>query len=210
VPHADLRLVRNTATSSLNGRLGVLGGFSNTHKTGDFADAHSTTLVGRTHELDVFGTANADDDFALTSLDASWSFYLEPLLDPYGWRDPNQKKGGTLAHEVALLARGQWAMGYRLVPQFQQVAGGFTTVRGYKQSAVVGDDLVLGSVEYRFHLPRLFSPDPSPPELPGMGAFRLRPTHLWDVPDWDLIFRIFGDAAYLESSHALASEEAET
>jgi hypothetical protein len=26
VPHADLRLVRNTATSSLFGRVGVLGG----------------------------------------------------------------------------------------------------------------------------------------------------------------------------------------
>ena len=167
-------------------------------------------LAAAPPELDVLGNANADDDFALTSFDASWSFYLEPLLDPYGWRDPNQKKGGTLAHEIAFLARGQWAMNHRLVPEFQQVVGGFTTVRGYKQSAVVGDDLALGSVEYRLHLPRLFSPDASPPELPGMGTFRLRPAHLWDVPDWDLIFRIFGDAAYLESSHALASEEAET
>jgi hemolysin activation/secretion protein len=101
-------------------------------------------------------------------------------------------------------------MGHRLVPQFQQVAGGFTTVRGYKQSAVVGDDLALGSVEYRFHLPRLFSPDPSPPELPGMGAFRLRPTHLWDVPDWDLIFRVFSDAAYVHASDPVDSEDDET
>jgi hemolysin activation/secretion protein len=111
---------------------------------------------------------------------------------------------------MAFLARGQWAMNYRLIPQFQQVAGGFTTVRGYKQSAVVGDDLLLGSVEYRLHVPRLFSPDSTPPELPGMGAFRLRPTHLWDVPDWDLIFRLFSDAAYVEASHPLDSEPDET
>ena len=210
VPHLDLRLVRNTATSSLFGRVGVMGGWTDTSES-DLATVHTASPnAAAPPALDVLGNADADDDFALTSFDASWSFYLEPLLDPYGWRDPNEKKGGTLAHEVAFLARGQWAMNYRLVPEFQQVAGGFTTVRGYKQSAVVGDDLALGSVEYRLHLPRLFSPDPSPPELPGMGAFRLRPAHLWDVPDWDLIFRIFSDVAYVEASRALASEEDET
>ena len=211
VPHADLRLARDTATSSLRGRIGLLGGFSDTHETGDFASVSGASENDPpTPALDVLGNALADDDFALTTFDAAWSFYLEPLFDPYGWRDPNRTQGGTLAHEVAFLARGQWAMNYRLVPQFQQVAGGFTTVRGYKQSAAVGDDLLLGSVEYRFHLPRLFSPDPSPPELPGMGAFRLRPAHLWDVPDWDLIFRLFSDLAYLEASRALASEPDET
>ena len=210
VPHLDLRVARNTPTSTLNGRIGVLGGWTDTSKS-DLATVHTASPnPAAPPALDVLGNALADDDFALASFDAAWSFYLEPLLDPYGWRDPNQKKGGTLAHEIAFLARGQWAMNYRLIPEFQQVAGGFTTVRGYKQSAVVGDDLALGSVEYRFHLPRLFSPDPSPPELPGMGAFRLRPTHLWDTPDWDLIFRIFSDVAYVESSHALASEDPET
>ena len=211
VPHADLRLARDTATSTLRARAGVLGGWSDTRDSElDFVAVPGTNTSTPVRVLDVLGNENAADDFALTSLDASWSFYLEPLLDPWGWRDPNQKKGGTLAHEVAFLVRGQWAMGNRLVPQFQQVAGGFTTVRGYKQSAAVGDDLALGSVEYRFHLPRLFSPDPSPPELPGMGSFRLRPTHLWDVPDWDLIFRVFSDAAYVRASDPVDSEDDET
>ncbi len=210
VPHVDLRLVRDTATSSLRARVGVLGGFSDTRES-DLANVRTASPnAPAPPALDVLGNASADDDFALTGFDASWSFYLEPLFDPWGWRDPSRKRGGTLAHELAFLARGQWAMSHRLVPEFQQVAGGFTTVRGYKQSAVVGDDLLLGSVEYRFHLPRLFSPDPSPPELPGMGAFRLRPTHLWDVPDWDLIFRVFSDAAYVEASRPLASQEDET
>ena len=141
---------------------------------------------------------------------ASWSSYSAPLFDPRRPGDPGVQPSSSLAHEIALLARGQWALGHRLVPQFQQVVGGFTTVRGYKQSAVVGDDLLLGSVEYRFHLPRLFAPDPNPPELPGMGAFRLRPPHVWGTPDWDLIFRVFGDAAYVESSRALDSEPDET
>jgi hemolysin activation/secretion protein len=211
VPHADLRLVRDTTTSSLRARVGVLGGWSDTRQS-DLAGVSttSTSTAAPPPALDVLGNALADDDFALTGFDVSWSFYLEPLFDPYGWRDPNRKRGGSLAHEMAFLARGQWAMNYRLIPQFQQVAGGFTTVRGYKQSAVVGDDLLLGSVEYRLHVPRLFSPDSTPPELPGMGVFRLRPTHLWDVPDWDLIVRLFSDAAHVEASHPLDSEPDET
>jgi hypothetical protein len=210
VPHAGLRLERNTTTSTLRGRVGVLGGLTDTSKS-DLASVRALgTSVTGPPELDVLGNARADDDFALTSFDASWSFYLEPVLDPYGWSDANQKRGGALVHEIAFLARGQWAMNYRLIPEFQQVVGGFTTVRGYKQSAAVGDDLLLGSVEYRFHLPRLFSPDPTPPELPGMGLFRLRPTHVWDTPDWDLIFRVFSDAAYVDASHPLASEKSDT
>jgi hypothetical protein len=210
VPHFDLRVARNTTTSALNGRIGVMGGWTDTSESDLATIRTASPNPTPPPALDVLGNALADDDFALTSFDASWSFYLEPLLDPYGWRDPERKTGGTLAHEIAILARGQWAMNYRLIPEFQQVAGGFTTVRGYKQSAVVGDDLALGSVEYRLHVPRLFSPDPSPPELPGMGAFRLRPTHLWDVPDWDLILRLFSDVAYVEASHALESEPDET
>jgi Haemolysin secretion/activation protein ShlB/FhaC/HecB len=210
VPHVDLRLVRDTATSVLRARVGVLGGFTDTRDS-DLASVRAPgSPVAGPPELDVLGNALADDDFALTAFDASYAFFLEPLIDPWGWRDPSRGGRGTLAHEIAVLARGQWAMNYRLVPQFQQVAGGFTTVRGYKQSAVVGDDLALGSIEYRLHVPRLFSPDPSPPEVPGMGAFRLRPTHVWDTPDWDLILRLFGDAAYVDSSHPLDSEEDET
>ena len=106
--------------------------------------------------------------------------------------------------------RGQWAFGNRLIPQFQQTAGGFYTVRGYKQSATAGDNLVLGSAEYRLHLPRLFAPDANPPEVPGMGVFRARPQHVWSAPDWDLILRVFADAARVEASHSTDSEHDET
>ena len=78
--------------------------------------------------------------------------------------------------------RGQYAFGARLVPQYQQIAGGLYTVRGYEQAEVAGDNLVLGSAEYRFHLPRFLSPDTTPPELPLMGEFRARPPTCGDVP----------------------------
>jgi hemolysin activation/secretion protein len=206
VPHLELRFQRDTATSRLRARAGVLGGWTDTR---DSDVTFQRQPVSGPSELDIFGNARADDDFALSSFDASFSFYLEPLIDPYGFQDPTTPRSSTLAHEVAVLARGQWAMSHRLVPNFQQVAGGFTTVRGYEQSAAVGDDLLLGSIEYRLHIPRLLRPDPNPPEIPAMGTFRTRPTQVWGTPDWDLILRLFGDAAHVEASHALASEEDE-
>jgi Haemolysin secretion/activation protein ShlB/FhaC/HecB len=210
LPYVDLRAARDKTTSTLRARIGVLGGWTPTSDS-DLAtvDSASSVLLGPP-ELDVFGAANVDNNFALTRLDASFSFYLEPLIDPWGWEDPNTPESSTLAHEVAFLVRGQYAMGFRVIPQFQQVAGGFTTVRGYKQSAAVGDNLALGSVEYRLHIPRLFRPDSQPPELWGLGAFRWRPPHVYGAPDWDLIFRVFTDAAYVTSSHALASEPDDT
>ncbi len=210
VPHADLRVERDTTTSTLRARLGVAGGWTDTRDSDvETASTQGQTPVG-VPKLDLFGNARADDDFALATLDASLAFYLEPLIDRRAWEDPSTPRSSTLAHELAFQARGQWSMNHRLIPHFQQVAGGFATVRGYEQSAVVGDNLVLGSAEYRLHLPRLFAPDATPPELPGMGAFRLRPPHVWGAPDWDLIFRVFTDAAYVTAARALAGESDET
>ena len=208
LPQAELRVARDTASSTLRGRLGVTGGWTDTDDSDlEFASVPGQPPVG-VPVLDLFGNARADDDFALANLDLSVSFYLEPLIQGAAWLDPASR--GTLAHELAFQARGQWALGFRLIPHFQQVAGGFATVRGYSQSAVVGDNLVLGSAEYRLHIPRLFAPDSTPPELPGMGAFRLRPPHVWGAPDWDLIVRVFTDTAYVTASHALESEPNET
>ena len=215
VPHADLRVERETATSTLRARAGLMGGWSDTDAgdtTGDTIDPATGRFVSGPAELDLLGTPLADDDFVLANFDASLAFYLEPLLNRAAWEDPSTPGSSTLAHEIALLARGQWALGNRLVPQFQQVAGGFATVRGYRQSAVVGDNLLGGTAEYRLHIPRLFAPSDTanPPKLPGLGAFHVRAPHVWGVPDWDLILRFFGDAAYVESSDALASEPDET
>jgi hemolysin activation/secretion protein len=152
------------------------------------------------NQLAILGRAEPSTDFQLIRFDGSFSTYLEPLINRTAWEDPNTPRSSTLAHEVAILVRGQWALDNRLVPQYQQIAGGLYTVRGYDQAVAAGDNLLLGSAEYRFHLPRIFSPDPTPPEVPGMGEFRARPQHVWGRPDWDLILRIFTDAAQVTSN----------
>lgn len=194
LPRAALRLARDTATSSLRATLGALGGFSDDRRAA----------------RELLGNEGVARNFTLGTLDGSFSFYLEPLIDRRAWEDPSTPASSTLAHEIALAVRGQWAMGNRLIPQFQQTVGGFYTVRGYEQSIASGDNLLLGSVEYRFHLPRVFAPDATPPEIPGMGPFRARPPHVWAAPDWDLVLRLFSDAARISNTDARESEPAET
>jgi hemolysin activation/secretion protein len=159
--------------------------------------------------LETMGNPKADDQFVMLRWDGSYSFYLEPLIDRAAWEDPSTPGSSTLAHEVALSLRGQWAFNNRLVPQHQRIAGGLFTVRGYKQAAAAGDNLVLGTAEYRFHLPRILSPD-APVSLPAMGDFRVRPQSVYGRPDWDLVFRVFSDAARVLHSERLSSESNET
>ena len=81
-----------------------------------------------------------------------------------------------------------------LAPQFQNVSTGYYAVRGYPQSVVAGDDMVLGRFEYRLHVPRLLPIDLTPVSLPWIGDFKLRPNQPNGIPDWDLIIRVFVDA----------------
>ena len=78
-----------------------------------------------------------------------------------GWGDPALAVALDARARAALSTRGQIRFDDRLVPQFQQVAGGMFTVRGYEQSIVAGDSVVIGSAEYRFHLPRMLDPGPT-------------------------------------------------
>lgn len=152
-------------------------------------------------DLEVLGTPEPDDRFTLLRWNGSYAFYLEPLIDRQAWEDPSTPSSSTLAHEVALSFRGQWAFDNRLVPQYQEIAGGLYTVRGYKQATIARDNLLLGSAEYRLHIPRLFEPDPAPAQIPLLGDFRLHPESVFGRPDWDLVVRFFSDAA-----RALASD----
>jgi hemolysin activation/secretion protein len=198
LPNLGAVASRNTASSALRAGLNLEGNL------GSLAGTESGV------DLDVLGRIDADRDFAVLQWDGAWSFYLEPLLNRAAWLDPSTPRSSTLAHELAFSFQGQWAFDFRLIPNFQQVAGGLTTVRGYPQSATAGDTVVTGSAEYRFHLPRLFRPDPEPPELPLMGRFRARPQHLWGRPDWDLIFRAFFDGGYVHPSSGLGFEQSES
>ena len=143
-------------------------------------------------ELTRLGRLLPDSDFGLLRWDVRSEVFLEPMLNRAAWEDPTTPGSSTLAHELALAFRGQWAAGNRLVPQFEQVIGGLYTVRGYDQSILAGDSVLVFNAEYRFHLPRALGIQPVPAELFG-EPFRFVPQAVYGSSDWDLILRGFFD-----------------
>ena len=156
-------------------------------------------------ELNRLGRLFPDADFGLLRWDLRGQVFLEPLLDRGAWEDPSTPESSTLAHEFALSFRGQWSAGNRLVPQFEQVIGGLYSVRGYAQSVLAGDSVLVLNAEYRFHLPRALGIQPVPAELFG-EPFRFVPQAVFGRPDWDLIFRGFFDVGRTYVSKKLPFE----
>jgi hypothetical protein len=193
VPQLGLEAERSTLSSSLAFSTGLDLGFTGASDS----------------ELRDLGNDKANTHFAILHWGALYDFFLEPLIDPAGWADPETPEDSTLAHEVALRFSGQYAF-ERLVPNYQAVAGGLDTVRGARQAELAADNLVLGRAEYRLHLPRLFMPDATPTELPLLGGFRTRPAHVFGLPDWDFVVRVFNDVAYSFPTDELGSESPET
>jgi hemolysin activation/secretion protein len=99
-----------------------------------------------------------------------------------------------MAHELYFDFRGQSSFDQRVVPQYQMAVGGLYTVRGYPEAAVAGDDALIGTAEYRFHVPRAFAFEPEPHKFLGKD-FRAAPQQVYGPVDWDLILRPFLDAA---------------
>jgi len=146
-----------------------------------------------TGDLENLGRAGTDDRYATIDFNFGWSAFLEPLLRPSAWRDPSNELSATLAHELSVGVRGQYAFDYRLIPQTSQTLGGFFSVRGYDQSVAVGDTVVVSSFEYRFHLPRALPVSRRPLRLPLVGDFRVAPQQVYGRPDWDFMLRAFVD-----------------
>ena len=194
VPQFGILAQRQTVTSSLHVNLDVEVNLDGVSSTG----VNSSTRLGR---------VDPDTDFTVMHWDSSLSVFLEPLLNRVAWEDPNTPSSSTLAHEIALRFGGQAAFGNRLVPQFQQVVGGLHSVRGYAQSILAGDTALLGSMEYRLHVPRLFYPKSRPLLVPLLGEFRDRPPYVYGSPDWDLILRAFFDVASVRPSRGSAFAE---
>jgi len=144
-------------------------------------------------DLDGLGRDGTDEHYAIMDFNLGYSAFLEPILFPEAWRDPSSERSSTLAHELAIGVRGQYAFDYRLVPQASLTIGGLYSVRGYDQSAAVGDTIIIGSIEYRFHLPRALPVDREPLRIPYIGDFRSAPQQIYGRPDWDLILRGFLD-----------------
>ncbi|MCH2135232.1 MAG: hypothetical protein MK101_01470 [Phycisphaerales bacterium] len=178
IPYGMLNLERVGAWSNLQASLGVEGNVT----------SHD--------DLSGLGRFDPADRWARMNWSATASTFLEPMLDPDAWRDPSTPESSTLAHEISLRFGGQWSMGSRLLPQFQQVVGGPVSNRGYPVSMVAGDSGILLSAEYRFHLPRALAPNPEPGELFG-EPFRASRQYVFGRPDWDLVPLAFVDASWL-------------
>lgn len=169
---------------------------------------------GDEDEMEGLGRSNVDDSWAVLQAEANVSFYLDPLFYGDGWArvnaDPTTDTDSTLAHELAFSIRGQTSFGARLIPQVQQVAGGLYTVRGYDESIVAGDDAIIFTAEYRFHLPRSFPVELEPRGTVFGQPFKVAPQQPFGRPDWDLIFRGFVDAGRVIVNDAELFEEDET
>lgn len=159
-------------------------------------DHNLASVAGTDREqLILLGSRRPDVDFSRLRWQGALSIYLEPALRWRRWANPSTPASSTLAHELLLVTQGQLALGDRLIPQFQQIAGGMYTVRGYEQAVTAGDTVAIVSGEYRLHLPRLLLPSREVPTLPVLGKVRIRPEQVYGRPDWDLIAKAFVDAA---------------
>jgi hemolysin activation/secretion protein len=137
VPYVGLRYDQITDIASTTADVTLLGRFTN------------ASLA----ERNKLGRLNTNQDVLVLQGGLAESFYLEPIFDPRFYAGQS-----TLAHEVALSVRGQYAFNGRLIPQAEDVAGGLYSVRGYPESVSAGDSVVIASAEYRFHIPRSFTP----------------------------------------------------
>lgn len=160
-------------------------------------EANIASFAGTTsREIVRLGRLNVERNFDVVRADMQWSFYLEPLLFGKNFEDPSNWATSTLAHELFFSARGQWSLGDRLIPNEVMTVGGLYSVRGYPEAAVFGDRVLMATAEYRLHIPRLLRPrQTEPSQIPILGDFRSRPQYVFGRPDWDLIFRVFVDAA---------------
>lgn len=170
----------------------------------DIADTSET-------EANELGRYPVDINWTVLKGEISSSFYLEPLIHGAEWSNPDAPyRKTTLAHEIALSLRGQYSFGSRLIPTQEITAGGLYSVRGYQQSIVAGDNGVIASAEYRYHLPRARAVT-DPTTTPFMGKpFRWAPDQRYGRPDWDLIFKGFVDAGYIGYADQTSIEETET
>ena len=159
--------------------------------------------------LDLGSRLDTANRWARLNWSAVQYFFLEPLLNPAGFADPDTPETSTLAHEIMLYFGGQYSFGSRLLPQFQQVIGGMYSVRGYPQSVAAGDSSIVAKAEYRYHIPRAFAVNPEPMELFG-GQFRAAPQHVYGRTDWDLILCGFFDYGMVMPADAFPFEEDET
>ncbi|MBN1764898.1 MAG: ShlB/FhaC/HecB family hemolysin secretion/activation protein [Sedimentisphaerales bacterium] len=179
LPTVGLRLEKLTAISSTYGQI--------EYET-NLSDVADTDEVG----VESLGRLDVDKDWSVMHFVFNHSFYLEPVLNRRAWKDLSSPASSTLAHELVFSGRGQYSFGDRLIAQSVGVVGGLYSVRGYPESVINGDSTLIGSAEYRYHIPKGFNVQPKPSRLFGR-PFRWAPQQVYGQPDWDLILRAFFD-----------------
>lgn len=136
--------------------------------------------------LDNLGRFDLSPNWGILQAGLYGSFYLEPLF---------QKSSAVkhLANEIVCVGQLQNAFNQRLIPQLEGILGGLYSIRGYPQSTVSGDNLYMGSFEYRFHLPAALKANPNATVKVFGKTLRWAPAQPKGETDWDLIFRAFYD-----------------
>ncbi len=196
LPRVGMRVERQTDRNSLAGSVMLEW-------------SQSSVTAASVRDLERLGRIAPDKDWAVLRWDFQTSVFLEPLFNAKGWADVSTPESSTLAHELVLAFRGQYAFNRRLIPQQEAVLGGLYTVRGYDESVVAGDTTMMVSAEYRFHVPRSFDVNPEPGATFRGKPFKWAPQQVYGRPDWDLVLRAFVDAGWTWNSQRLPFERNE-
>ncbi len=172
---------------------------------GSFGGMYTTTNADQ-EELDNLGRIDTSDSYFTMNGSVYGSFYLDPLLDS-SWKS-SKSLYKPLVHEIFGSLRGQYAFDYRLTPLSQYTMGGLYTVRGFAQSITTGDNALVGTIEYRMHIPRMFSAAVPTGTFPSAAKpFRWVPdSGTGGAPDWDLVFSAFFDGGTVNNNNAYAFE----
>ena len=141
-------------------------------------------LVGARAGMQNLGRPQVDTSWVYFDWGAEANIFLDAL---------KEESNPPLAHELRFRTKGQWAFNFRLIPQLEGVLGGFYSVRGYPESFIAGDSAAAATIEYLYHFPRNFKPNPNPRVRIFHRPFKAAPRFVGDRPDWDLIFRTFLD-----------------
>ena len=172
---------------------------------GSFGGMYTTTNADQ-EQLDNLGRIDTSDSYFTMNGSVYGSIYLDPLFDS-SWKT-SKSVYKPLVHELFGSLRGQYAFDYRLTPLSQYTMGGLYTVRGFAQSITTGDNALVGTIEYRMHIPRMFSAAVPTGTFPSAAKpFRWVPdSGTGGAPDWDLVFSTFFDGGTVNNNNAYAFE----
>jgi len=202
----------NLLDSNGNANFITLSGFVNALATGETWALQGslggmyTTSNANQQNLDDLGRLDSSSNFTTLNGSVYGSFYLDPLLDST-WKG-SKSIYKPLVHEIFGSLRGQYAFDYRLTPLSQYTMGGLYTVRGFAQSITAGDNALVGTIEYRMHLPRMFTPSTPTGSFPSAAKpFRWAPdSGTGAAPDWDLVLSGFFDGGRVYNNQSYEFE----